>query len=669
MKLYFDKRLKDPTYYVQHGFRTSSGKATTKNIKILGKHSELLKITDDPITYCKEQIKLMNDEMRIGKASFQIDVDFNERVMPSDEEFSKSEQLNIGYFYLQHIYHKLKLASFFDQATTKRKIAFDCNEINRFLTYARILNPKSKYGTFDQLSSYFENPKLDYHQILRFMDILYDNYDAYLKWLYDKSNAVIKRDSSVIYYDCTNYYFETEHPDEEVADEVTGEILAYGLRKYGVSKEHRPNPIVEMGLLMDRRGIPISMCLHPGNTNEQITAVPLEKEIMDMMNDTDFIYCADAGLGSYNIRKFNAMGGRAFIVTQSIKKLSDVLKKAVFDDYDYKLLSTNKDCTIKNMKTFDRFEKENRFLYEDKAYKVIPADRAVDLGLYEYKICKNGKQQRVKSTGIIKQNIIITFSRKMMEYQRTIRNRQIERAKLIIKRNDPEEIKKGPNDVRRFMKRIASTKSGEDVSVHYEIDEAKIAEEEKYDGYYAVATNLLEDSAQEILAVMAKRYQIEDCFRILKTNFTARPVYHSNAYRIKAHFLICYTALLIYRLLECSLDDIGRHITTDNLIKTLQNMNVIDDGMYYRATYKGSKVLDALTHFENLALDRKRYQAKELKKKIKKNFSVSHHIQHFLGNTKMSGTQCFQWDSGILLFLKCQRWDFARKIDFTINYK
>ena len=205
----------------------------------------------------------------------------------------------------------------------------------------------------------------------------------------------------------------------------------------------------------------------------------------------------------------------------------------------------------------------------------------------------------------------------MMEYQRSIRNRQIDRARQLLKRNDPEEIRKGPNDVRRFMKRIAKTESGETADVSYEIDEAKIAEEEKYDGYYAVATNLVDDKVQDILAVMGKRYQIEDCFRIIKTNFGGRPVYCSTPEHIKGHFLTCYTALLIYRLLECGLDDKGTHITADNLIRTLQNMNVVDDDMYYRATYKGSKALTALTNYDDLALDRKRYKPAELRKKIK----------------------------------------------------
>ena len=616
MKLYYDKRLKDPTYYAQQGIRNGK-KVTSKNVRKFGKHSELLKITDDPLSYVKEEIRKMNEEYRVGRVTFDLSADFNERVRRSDDDASSPTWVNIGYFFLQYIIKDLKLKEFFKQKTRDRKITFDCYTVSRFLTYARILDPASKFATWGRLSSYFEQPDFDYQHILRFMDLLADNYDDYLAWLYQNSASVIKRDASVLYYDCTNFYCECEQPDEDIVDEVTGEIIN-GLRKFGVSKEHRPNPIVEMGLFMDSRGIPITMCLHSGNTSEQLTAVPLEKEVLKMLGDAKFIYCADAGLGSYNIRKFNSMGGRAFIVTQSIKKLSDTLKKAVFNDFEYRLLSNDNCVKICDMKDFDRYDENNLGLYNDFAYKVISADRAVDLGLYEEKTLKNGRAKKVKATGLLKQRIIITFSRKMMEYQRTVRSRQIERAKKLLALKDPEEIKKGPNDVRRFMKRISTTKSGEKAAIEYKLDEEKIAEEEKYDGYYAVATNLL-DPVKDILAVSHKRYQIEDCFRIMKTNFSGRPINHRLPERIKAHFLICYTALLVYRLLEAKLDDQKTHITTDNLITTLKNMNVTNiHDVEYMALYNGSRALDALSEMTLLGLDRLHYRPKDLNGKIKK---------------------------------------------------
>ena len=610
MKLYYDKRLKDPTYYIQQGFRNGK-KTTTKNIKRLGKHSELLLITDNPLEYAKNEVKKMNEEYRSGRSEFIVTMDFNERIPSTDSLYSNSTSLNIGYLYLKDVYAKLNLSDFFKSVSSDRKITYDCNKICQFLTYARILDPASKYGTYDKLDTYYEKPQVEYQHMIRFLDILDRNSDKYLKHLFDNSENIVKRDTSVMYYDCTNYFFETEKPDEEIVDEVTGEIIL-GLRQFGISKENKTSPIVEMGLIMDSRGIPISMCIHPGNTNEQLTAVPLEKEVIKMTGNKKFIYCADAGLGSYNIRKFNDMGGRAYIVTQSVKKLGQEIKDIVFNDSNYRLLSNDDAITLKEMRTFNKKDANNLSLYNDFAYKVIPANTAMDTGLYEEKVYKNGRTKKVKAKGTLHQYIIVTFSRKMMEYQRTIRERQLERAKKLLRLKDPEKIKKGPNDIRRFLKNTSSD------TANYVLDMDKIHEEEKYDGFYAVATNL-DDSAKDILAVAQNRYKIEDCFRIMKTNFDARPVFLRKPERIRAHFLICYTALLIYRLMECKLDDNLTHVTTSNLIKTLRNMNVVNmDDMYYKSIYSGSQALDALERCFELQLNRKYYRPSDLNKIVKK---------------------------------------------------
>lgn len=616
MKLWYDRKSKNPTYFVQLGVRNGK-KTTTKNIARIGKHSELLKITDDPLAYAKEQVKKYNEEYKKqNRVSLEIKVDFAEKIKASGETASKSTALNIGYFFLQQIYHELGIRSFFNNVTSDTKIEFDPDLVNRFLTYSRILDPGSKLGTHQNLGRYYEQPDFDYVHILRTMDIMQEHYDEYISHLFEKSCSIVKRDTSVCFYDCTNYYFEVETDDADYVDEVTGEVIR-GLRKYGPSKEHRPNPIVEMGLFMDRDGIPLSMCITSGSDNEQTTAVPLEEKLIKMFNGKKFIYCADAGLGSLSIRNFNSMGGRAFIITQSIKKLSKQMQEAVFNDHDYRLLSTDQPVTLEQMKGFDRFDAKNKSLYNDRAYKIINADRAFDVGLYEEKICKNGRVRKVKSKATLHQKIIISFSRKMMEYQRYIRNRQIERAKKLLKNLDPETYKKGPHDVTRFIKRISSARSGEKVTDRYEIDQNVIAEEEKYDGFYAVATNL-DDSAKDILDVSANRYKIEDCFRVMKTNFSARPVYHQKRNRIIAHFMICYTALLIYRILEKKLNLNGTHFTVENIIETLKNMDVANiEDMCYMSTYTSSEVCTALNAVMELGLDKKYYQPKELNKKIK----------------------------------------------------
>jgi len=611
MKLGYNTKAKDPTYYVQLGIRNGK-KTTTKNIAAIGKHSELLKITDDPLSYAKEQVAMYNEKAKSNNSvTMEVNFDFTSKVKSSSELVSKSTLHNIGYLYLQHIYSKLGLQAFFRDVTKDMKIKFNPDTALRFMTYSRILDPDSKLGSFRNLNNFFEEPDIRYENILRSMDILSDNYSSYIEYLFNGSKNLINRRTSVCYYDCTNYYFETESPDDDYTDEVTGEIIK-GLRQYGPSKEHRPNPIVEMGLFMDKDGIPISMCIAPGNENEQKTVIPLEKELIKMLgeNNNQFIYCADAGLGSYHIRNFNEMGGRAFIVTQSVKKLSNTLKEAVFNDFDYRKLSDNKPITIKELVEFDKTDEKNRTLYDDKAYKVLEANTLTDVGLYEFKQLQNGKIKKIKTKATLKQYVIITYSRKMMEYQRTIRNRQIERAKKLLKEMDPDTFKKGPNDVTRFIKKTDKSKCD------YEIDEARIAEEEKYDGYYAIATNL-DDDVKDIIAISEQRYRIEECFRIMKTNFKSRPVYHHRRDRIIAHFMICYTALLIYRILEKQVKSINSKITASNIIDTMKSMEVANiDDLCYMATYEGSVTLNALEAISNLGLNKRYYRYKELSKKV-----------------------------------------------------
>jgi hypothetical protein len=363
------------------------------------------------------------------------------------------------------------------------------------------------------------------------------------------------------------------------------------------------------------------MCINPGSQNEQLCAVPLERKIIEMFGTDKLIYCADGGLGSYPIRQYNSMGEKAYIVTQSIKKLSDVMKEAVFSDCDFRRKSNNDPFTVKTMKEFDRMDSQNKELYNDTIYKVIIADRAVDTGLTEIVELKNGKKKERKVTGLLKQYIIVTFSRKMMEYQRYIRNGQIARAKELVKMKNPDMIKKGPNDVTRFIKRKSTGKDGEDATDTYYVDPTIIEEEEKYDGYYAVATNLScedHEDVVKILNISAGRNKIEDCFRVLKTNFSARPVYVSERSHIIGHFITCYTALLIYRLLETKLDQNGTHFTTEQILNTLKVMNVMNfQDTFYASAYTESELGIALNAAFGLELNKKYYKPKELNKKLK----------------------------------------------------
>ena len=646
MKLGYNKNAADPIYKVQETVRYGE-KVVTETRRVIGRHSELLaKGISDPLQYARNEVEKdtakateLKEKRKRGEVDEDeiIDGDLNEKISSSEMKESKSTALNIGYFYLQYYYQRLGLRAFFEQLSAGRKFTYDCNDINRFLTYSRILDPRSKLGTYDHLDNFFEQPQIEYQHILRFLDVLDENYDSYISHLFHQSNKIHKRNTSVCYYDCTNFYFEKETEDDDYTDPVTGEILT-GLAQYGPSKEHRPNPIVEMGLFMDGNGVPINMCIHSGSTNEQITAVPVERQLVRMFGDKPFIYCADAGLGSEGIRLYNSMQNRNFVVTQSIKELKKVMQEAVFDKTDYRMLSNNSKADPEYLKTFDKTDPKLIDLYNDKAYKVIPADKLVVLdGVYDQKQYKNGNTRDVKAKVTLKQYLLVTFSRKQFEYQRAVRKRQVDRAKnLLATAQDPEDVKRGCNDIRRFIQLKPGIKNkikteGLSVQDVYEINTARIAEEEKYDGYYCIATNLqiadekdnpVTKEVNRVLEIMAQRYKIEEDFRIMKTEFDARPVYHRLENRIKAHFLICYTGLLVHRLLEQLLEkQAHEHYTIDDVIETLQVLNVVPcENRIYISEYTKGSILANLQRLTNLQLDRQYYSFNQINRQIKRLF-------------------------------------------------
>lgn len=600
MKLYYNKNSKDPIYYAQHSYRINN-KTTTKNIRRFGKHSELLKITDDPLAYVKEEIRKMNEEYRTGRSDLTISINKNEFLPRTDKSEITSASLNIGYFFIQSIINQLNLREFFEKTAENNKVASDCYTINRFLTYERILNPDSGPGSVGIPGNYYEKPEFDHHQILSYMDLLAENYSEYLTWLYNNSNNVIKRNSSVLYYNCLNFFAETDRDDDYI-DPVTGENIN------GLGKKQESDADVKMGLLTDNHGIPVAMCLHPGNTIKQLNAVLTAEEVLKMMPETEFIYCADAGSDSYDIRKFNSMECRSFIVSQSVRNLPDTLKNAVSDDHGYRLLSDDKPVSLGYMKSFDPYDGNNTNLYNDSAYKVIEADESFDTAA--------GQKDNGKSPDLLKQYVIIRFSRKMMEYQRAVRNRQIEEAKHHLKTNDTEAIKNGPENINRFLKRIVKSGAGENAEVRYVPDKQKIEEEEKYDGFYAIVTNL-SDPAQDILKTAENRNKTEKFFRSL--NSEIQTVQHSSTNLITAHFMICFASLLVFRLLETLLDKQGTHLSPDVIANGLNNMNVVNlNDILYTANYTRGKALDYLTDVTMLPLNHCFYTQAELNGILKK---------------------------------------------------
>ena len=461
------------------------------------------------------------------------------------------------------IYYDLRLPNICRKISKEHSFSYDLDSILSRLVYERILNPSSKLSCYEQSSDLLEPPAFELHQIYRALSVIADESDSIQAELYEASRRLVKRQTGVLYYDCTNYFFETECQE--------------GLKQYGPSKEHRPNPIVEMGLFMDRSGIPLAFCIHPGNTNEQTTLIPLEEQILRDFSLSKFIVCTDAGLSSERNRKFNNFGGRCFITTQSIKKLKKDLRQWCLEPTGWHLKDSPDTYDISKLE--DTAKNRSKLFYKQLYVEGNDGKRDIDFD----------------------QTLIVTYSIKYRNYQQQIRNQQISRAMKAIDTGPKKIDKHNQNDYRRFIKKISVTADGECAANKiYEIDQDAVQEEARYDGFYAVYTNL-DDDPSEIAAVNQGRWEIEESFRIMKSEFEARPVYLKRDDRIKAHFTTCFIALLIYRILERKLDS---QFTCDEIITTLRKMRVTsirDEG--YVPSYTRTKLTDALHEYAGFRTD------------------------------------------------------------------
>jgi len=520
----------------------NKGKRSTKIVEKLGTIAELENKLNgqDPIEWAKKYIEELNKKEKEEKRDVLVKYSPS-KVITKDEQRS----FNGGYLFLQQIYHQLGLHKICKEILDKYKVTFDLNSILSRLIYGRVIFPSSKLATYQLAKRFIEQPNFDLHQIYRALEVIAKETDFIQSTLYNNSLKISKRNTGVLYYDCTNYFFEIEQE--------------YGNKQYGPSKEHRPNPIVQMGLFMDGDGIPLAFSINKGNTNEQLTLKPLEKKILSDFNLCKFIVCTDAGLASQDNRKFNNKDERAFITTQSIKKLKEHLKKWALDPSGWHLSD------------------------DVKTYDISKLDEEKDKIFY--------KERWINENGL-EQKIIVTYSIKYRDYQRKIRNSQIERAQKTIDTN-PTKIKKcNQNDYKRFINKTNCTADGEVAENEvYSINTALILKEEAFDGFYAVCTNL-DDNASEIIKVNHRRWEIEECFRIMKSEFKARPVYLSNDDRIEAHFTTCFISLIIYRLLEKMLNE---NFTCYEIISGLKDMNFYEvKGEGYIPTYTRTDFTDAL---------------------------------------------------------------------------
>lgn len=506
-----------------------NGKRTTCVYENIGSEDKLkLRAGEqNPTVWLKNYVNDLNSKLRQESLPVIIQKNPNKVI---DKNIQSS--FNVGYLFLQDIYYKLKLNNICKQISERHQFKFDLNDILSKLIYSRIIFPASKLKTLELSRRFLEQPKFDYQHIERALPIICEEMDFIQSELYKNSCKYSKRNNKVLYYDCTNYYFEIEE--------------GQGLKQYGKSKENRPNPIVQMGLFMDGDGIPLAFDITKGNTNEQTTLKPLEQKIIDDFHTSKFVVCTDAGLASTSNRKFNNTNNRKFITTQSIKKLKSFLKEEAVDlTKGWKLPNSEKTYDISKLRTDENLMEQ----YKDKTFY---------------------KERWIKEDGL-EQRLIITYSVKYQEYQKNIRNHQIERAEKLMERNPQKLGKAKQNDPKRFIQIVNTTETGEVAQEsHYSINQDIIDEEAKYDGLYAVCTNL-ENSVEEIVKVNHRRWEIEESFRIMKTDFKSRPVFHSKDEMIKAHFVTCFLALTVYRYLEKRLDE---KYTVREIISTIRDMNM-----------------------------------------------------------------------------------------------
>lgn len=569
MRLSLVKSKNTTQFYVIKSYRDKNGKNTSKIIEKLGNTEEVTRKAkgNDPIVWAKKYIDNLNKAEKENNLKILIEKSTS-TLIPKDEQ----SLFNCGYLFLEKLYYELGLNHICETISSKYKFEYDLNNILSRLIYGRILFPASKLATNNLSKKFIEQPNFELHDIYRALEVISKENEFIQAELYKNSLKVSERNTGVLYYDCTNYFFELEEEN--------------GLKQYGPSKEHRPNPIVQMGLFMDGNGIPLAFNITPGNTNEQTTLRPLEEKILEDFKLSRFIVCTDAGLASTANRKFNDKQDRAFITTQSIKKL----KKAIMD------WALNKDgwklSCDKKAYNLDKIG-ENEELYKDKIFY---------------------KERWINENGL-EQKLIVTYSIKYRNYQKQIRDSQIERAQQAINNKNIKLDKCNPNDYKRFVKKTSITGDGEIADKKIlSLNQEQIEKEEQFDGFYGVCTNL-EDGAEEIIKVNQRRWEIEECFRIMKSEFKARPVYLSRDDRITAHFTTCFLSLVLYRFLEKRLEE---KYTCSEIIETIRNMNLNKvSEIGYIPTYTRTDLTDSLHDKFNFRTDNEITTTRIIKKILK----------------------------------------------------
>ena len=622
MRLSIIKKKTETYYYILDSYRDKKDKSKviTKRVETIGTYSQLKKGHDNPESYARSVVEQRNAERKKDKMHYEEDIDFNEKVKNGVKENNLSVSLlkNVGWKYLKSVYDEYEIDKFFDDK--KGRIKYNSNNINMMFSICRILDPKSKKATIEDLYKYHGAPEIEKNAGYAFLQYFAPYKYEYQNYLYKHTSEITNIDESILYYDCTNYFCESSQDDDLLDEE--GNVLQYGFRRYGMSKEHRPNPIIQMGLFINSEGIPLAYDIFPGNTSEQVTAIPLENQVTSFLKKKDFIYCADSGLNSAKIRFFNSLNRRKYVVSQSLKKTKEEDKTFVFNDQNWKFADNDeavsfvdfKNLTIKFANGEKLTESEQDLLSRDLIYKVVPTTRKINKGDFN--------NINLKTDIEFTDDMFVTFSAKYYLYEKGIFEKQLVRASKLAKNKKGENIFSNPTSPKRFIKTVCVNKDGvvvncDEVNV---LDTEKINSEEQVLGLFGTCTNIPNINVSEVLSINKRRWQIEMNFRIMKTCLKTRPMFVSDSDSITTHFSTCFTALLILKVFEKKLNQTiaqegitEKLFTTETIIEMLNNLNYSNHSdLYYEAQYSNSKMLYILEKTFNLGFDKHRIKLKSL---------------------------------------------------------
>lgn len=561
-KLTVTKSLNARCFYIQTSYRKKDGRISTKTVRKLGSEARIKELygVEDAMEWAKAELAKMRQEDAQGKAGVLVELSPDKLIDSSERIF------NGGDLFIEQVCSRLGLRQICAGIKSRHNFRFDLWEYLMRMVNSRILHPGSKLSDFIKGSRFIEDRHLKLENFYRSLDVIAAEVNELQGAVYRHTLESIGRHTGVIYYDCTNVFFETESDDD--------------FRKYGHSKENRPNPLVQIGMFMDMDGLPLAMCVNPGNTSEQKTLEPLEEVLAEKFGLSKFVVCTDGGLGSKSNRRYNVTEDRNFITAQSLKKLSGHYQQWAMSPQGWSLRPRLKDdVDTRCRQTYDLGEIDMDEYADDVFYKECLTDETA-----------------------YNEHLIVTYSRKYDIYQKQLRSQQIQRAITKINRG---EIKrpKSPNDCRRFMKDAYFDSKGNPLEVITAavLDEDQIALESRFDGFNAIATSL-DDDPCTIIKVNSWRWEIEECFRVEKSDLDMRPVYVRNPQRITAHFFICFLALLILKIMQKQHQGI---FPIGQIRKALSDMNLVKlEAFGYIPAFNRSRLTDAIQDAAKIHIDK-----------------------------------------------------------------